>query len=406
MSLSDAYSSGASVDYDRAKQATPIIAPRPHVTPLRIAITSVFGDPLEAATWSGAPSNLAQKLRDLGAEVAGVHPRMPRHHAMWSAWRHLVLTGGRSLKWESVMRDPVVRLSRAVTVAQAVRDLGVDRVLHTGTLDLPAPSSEGGVSHYLYCDHTWDLAVRYRPERHYRESRGVQRYEEMERRAYASTRHIFTFGRYVRDNLIEHYGVSPERVTAVGSGMGRIRPHHGPKDYIHGPLIFIAKHLFVEKGGPLAIKAFRLARRRRPDLRLVVVGNDRWRSMIGDEPGVHVVGHLPWASLEALIHSASLLVQPMLNDPWGQVYLEAMASRTPVLGLDRNGLPEITENGRHGFLVPDADPSLVAEAILDAVDDPDRLDRMGRSGQQHVLDTYSWDRVARAVTDVLGRERP
>ncbi len=83
-----------------------------------------------------------------------------------------------------------------------------------------------------------------------------------------------------------------------------------------------------------------------------------------------------------------------------------MASRTPVLGLDRNGLPEITENGRHGFLVPDADPSLVAEAILDAVDDPDRLDRMGRSGQQHVLDNYSWDRVARAVTDVLGRERP
>lgn len=402
MPMSDIPASGVSGEAEPEAEAEVRAEP----AAFRLGITSVFGDALSPTTWSGAPYNLAEQLRGLGGEVLSLHPRVPRRRALLDACRHLILTGGRSLRWESVMRDPSARMARAAAVTKAALDVGIDRVMHTGTLDLPDPANDGAVRHYLYCDHTWDLAVRYRPEGQYRHARDVRRYEEMEREAYASTRHIFTFGRYVRDNLVEHYGVPPERVTVVGSGMGRIRYYEGPKDYSHGPLMFIAKHLFVEKGGYLALKAFRLARRRRPDLRLIIVGNDRWRRLVGDEPGVHVVGHLPWASLEALIHSSALLLQPMFNDPWGQVYLEALASRTPVLGLARNGLPEITENGRHGFLASVADPVVVAECILDAMADTDRLAEMGLSGQRHVIKNYSWEKVARAVTDVLGREQP
>lgn len=87
----------------------------------------------------------------------------------------------------------------------------------------------------------------------------------------------------------------------------------------------------------------------------------------------------------------------MLNDPWGQVYLEAMLSLTPVLGLRRNGLPEILENGRHGFMVDEATPEAISAAILDALSDPAKLAAMARSGQEHVLRSYSWDMVARRI---------
>src|SRR3546814_16849929 len=137
--------------------------------------------------------------------------------------------------------------------------------------------------------------------------------------------------------------------------------------------------------GNLAVPGFRVARQQRDDLSLVVAGNERKHALIGYEPGVHMVGHLPWESLEALVHSASLLLQPMLNDPWGQVYLEALTSRTPVLGLERHGLPAITENGRHGFLVQPADPVALAAAILDAMSAPDRPVPLGPSGQRHGL---------------------
>ena len=88
----------------------------------------------------------------------------------------------------------------------------------------------------------------------------------------------------------------------------------------------------------------------------------------------------------------------MLNDPWGQVYLEAMVSRTPVMGLNRNGLPELVDGGRHGFLVDRADPPALAEAIVSAVSDPAAARAHGRSRPApRRWQNYSWDRVAERI---------
>src|SRR4029077_5389617 len=107
--------------------------------------------------------------------------------------------------------------------------------------------------------------------------------------------------------------------------------------------------------------------------------------------------HLPWSELQQLFRDSTLLVQPMLNDPWGQVYLEAMVSRPPVMGLTRNGLPELVDGGRHGFLVDRAEPEALAGAILCALSDPERLERMATTAQHYVHGTYSWDRVAERI---------
>ncbi len=218
-----------------------------------------------------------------------------------------------------------------------------------------------------------------------------------ERESLSGLAHVFTFGAYVRDNLIAHYGLPADRVTAVGSGMGAIEPYDGPKTYDRPALLFVAKHLFQAKGGVLLLDAFDLARRRRPDLTLTVVGDERSRSFVGGRPGVAFHAHLPWSALQQLFRDATLLVQPMLNDPWGQVYLEAMASRTPVMGLNRNGLPELVDGGRHGFLIDRADPAALAEAIVNAVSDPQRLEHMASTAQRHVLANYSWNRVAERI---------
>src|SRR5690606_9748182 len=174
-------------------------------------------------------------------------------------------------------------------------------------------------------------------------------------------------------------------------------PYYGPKDYTRPRLLFVAKHLFAAKGGNLLLEALRIARKKRPDIVLTIVGDERSRSHIPADLQVEFRAHIPLAELQRLFREASLLAQPMLNDPWGQVYLEALLSRTPVLGLRRNGLPEITENGRHGFMIDDADPQQLAEAILDALSDPQRLADMGESGQQHVLQSYSWEIAARKI---------
>src|SRR5258708_26750508 len=44
----------------------------------RVAITSVFGNPREQRTWSGAPANVASALERRGVIVQGIQPQISR----------------------------------------------------------------------------------------------------------------------------------------------------------------------------------------------------------------------------------------------------------------------------------------------------------------------------------------
>jgi len=363
----------------------------------RVAITCVFGDPRDRRSWSGAPANIADAMERFGVTVEGINPTLGKFGKVAVAARDLMRGHGRPVSGEQILRSQHARSHLAAQVAAAAARSGVRHVLHTGTLDLPATDLDRGVQHYLYCDHSWALAKDHHPHAALYTPQAMAAYERSERLSLSGLTHIFTFGAYVRDNLIAEYGVPSDRVTAIGSGMGAIEPHSGPKDYATPSLLFVAKHLFQAKGGLLLLEAFRLAQLRRPDLRLTIVGDERSRSFVPPHSNIELRAHLPWQELQRLYREATLLVQPMLNDPWGQVYLEALASRTPVMGLRRNGLPEITGHGRYGFLVERAEPEALAEAILDAVSDPARLAAMASGGQRHVLDSYSWDRAAEKI---------
>lgn len=363
----------------------------------RVAITCVFGDPRDLKSWSGAPANLAKELERLGVAVDSIRPGMGRLEKLGVAACDMMAGLGRPVSTEQVLRGLRSRRRLAAQVAQQASRIGARHVLHTGTFDLPACDLAAGVQHYLYCDHSWALTRAHHIDVCRYNKRAMSAFEQAEREALGGLAHVFTFGAYVRDNLIAHYGLAPEKVTAVGSGMGAIEPYEGPKSYDKPALLFVAKHLFKAKGGLLLLEAFDLAYRQRPDLRLTIVGDERSRAFVGERPGVALHAHLPWERLQQLYRDSTLLVQPMLNDPWGQVYLEAMVSRTAVMGLNRNGLPELVDGGRHGFLVDRADPSALAEAIVSAVSDPGRLERMAAAAQRHVLQNYSWGRVAERI---------
>jgi glycosyltransferase involved in cell wall biosynthesis len=363
----------------------------------RIAITSVWGDPLDPRTWSGAPYRLAMAMHQCGVAVEGFHPSLGRARHIASALRFVAKGFGKLAAGEHIMRCAPVRDHHADEIAEFIARRDIRHVLHTGTLDLPAFDLLPKVKHYLYCDHTWSLSLPWRLDAAGLSDRARAEFERLERQSLLGVEHIFTFGTYVRDEIISHYGIPAARVSAVGSGMGEIQPCFEPKSVAAPHLLFIAKHLFKAKGGELLLDAFFRARRHRPDLTLTIVGDERSRRHVPADRNIFFHGRIPWLDLQALYRNAALLTQPMLNDPWGQVYLEALVSRTPVLGLNRHGLPEIVEGGRHGFLVERADPQELAETIVAAVADPARLAEMGVSGQRHVLSAYSWDRAAERI---------
>src|SRR5262245_32746456 len=246
----------------------------------RVAITCVFGDPRDLRSWSGAPANLANALEKLGVVVEGIRPRMSRLAKFGVAASDMITGLGRPLSSEQVLRGLRSRRWLAAEVNEAARRLGTRHVLHTGTFDLAADERAGGVQHYLYCDHSWALSKAHHVHANRYNKRALEAFDRAEREALSGLTHVFTFGAYVRDNLIAQYGLPADRVTTVGSGMGAIEPYGGPKSYDKPMLLFVAKHLFQAKGGMLLLEAFELARRRRPDLALTIVGDERSRAFV------------------------------------------------------------------------------------------------------------------------------
>jgi glycosyltransferase involved in cell wall biosynthesis len=215
--------------------------------------------------------------------------------------------------------------------------------------------------------------------------------------------HIFSISNYVRNNLIEYYRVPPEKTTCVGTGLGVINPFTGKKDYSARKILFTAKRKFRDKGGELVVEAFRKALQIDPKLELTIVGSEEARKF--DKcPNITVLGFLPLQDFQELFDTHSLFLMPALNEPWGLVYLEAMACKMPIMGLRRNSFPEISGYGKYGFSVEKADPSLIANFLVDAFKNPERLKEMGEQAQAYCLSQFSWESTVNQILDVVERD--
>lgn len=163
----------------------------------------------------------------------------------------------------------------------------------------------------------------------------------------------------------------------------------------------VAKQRFEDKGGPLLIEATKIARCSDPQLHLTLVSPRDYETFVRGAEGVTLTGNVEWSELQRLFDEACLYAMPALCEPWGLVYAEALATKTPILGLNRAALPELTENGSHGFLVDEATPQAVAATLLRAINDPNTLQKMGESGQKYCLQNFNWERTAALMAGAI-----
>jgi len=362
---------------------------------MKLAITSPLGDPRDLKTWSAAPANLMAALERQGIQVIAIDTTcFGRSVKAMMAIGNLV----QGYPWNAVSWFAPARRWRASYVAERVRTAGADLVLCTSTLDVPLGT---GVTYAIWLDNSWNLYRNGLTAPNYG-SRACDEIDRLEQAALAGAVRVLTFSRHVRDDIIKHYGISPERVIAVGCGSGDLPAFNGKKIFSDGHLLFVAKQLFSQKGGDLVLKAFEIIRCERPQTRLVLVGSKEIVERVKERPGIDAHGFVPREQLIGFFHQAAMLVQPMLADPWGQVYLEAMKSRALVVSLRSAAVPELTDEGRLGVFASDASASSIAKAVLSSYARPQaELDAITREAQLRTLRLYDWDAVARRVIEAL-----
>ncbi len=244
---------------------------------------------------------------------------------------------------------------------------------------------------------------------------------------------------YITDGIRRRFPEFADRCRTIVNGVSedRFRPPEGATG--DGAARSDHSCLFVgrispEKGVHLLLDAFEEVIRRRPTARLELVGDTGQcpRSFIVDicddervaalarfyddkgywarlaermaQPPLR--GRVTWCrpmpqeELAEHYRRASVLVSPSLYEAFGMPLVEAMAAGIPVVASRVGGMTEIVEDGRTGRLVPANDPGALAEAICDALADPEARRSMGRAGRRKVLETFTWDRVAQGLLDM------
>jgi glycosyltransferase involved in cell wall biosynthesis len=184
---------------------------------------------------------------------------------------------------------------------------------------------------------------------------------------------------------------------------------------------------FMDRSGtlkPLLIYAGRFLAFKRVDLLLAAVsdlvrtgemGQDFNLLICGGAPGewegehpytlakrlsltnVFFCGWLGHDELAQALNLADVFVAPSSNEPFGQVYLEAMATSLPVVAT-RSGGPEsfVVDGGRdaNGWLCAPDDVESLAGALNAALADAGERARRGANGRALARDTYAWGKVA------------
>ena len=357
------------------------------------------GDPTDPQTWSGTPFNIYSELMQMDRCGDAFNADISLVLKQFLAVVSVPLYGK-----VDIGRAPIRRYANAFHVAMKTKASASMHTLHMGTLSMPFLLRPSGQYHYLFCDSTWHLWSRYATNMKRYSKRMISLFDRLEKRAYSQMDHIFSVSHYVKENLIDHYGVPPRKITVVGTGLGEINPFSGEKNYSNRKILFVAKGRFLDKGGELVIAAFRRALESDPKLNLTIVGSEEAKRF-DNSPNINVLGFIPLRDLQNLFDTHSLFLMPALNEPWGLVFLEAMACKMPIMGLKRNSFPELSGYGKYGFSIEHADPELLANAIVDAFRNPEQLKKIGEQAQAYCLDQFSWKKTVDRILEVIEGNR-
>jgi len=216
-------------------------------------------------------------------------------------------------------------------------------------------------------------------------------WNQLERQALLMQDRVFVMGKHVKPAMEAAYGISPEKVTAVGAGPGLdvdIERDRGIKDSSNRTILFVGK-LAPVKGLNVLLQAFSTVRHTYPDAVLhVVTGNPV------AAPGVVFHGTLAERELKELFYSCSIFTMPAFKEPLGLVFLEAMWSKCACIGTTTGSMPEFIEDGVTGYLIEPGDSAALANRLVTLLSDPDKTRSMGERGYAAVKQYWNWDAVA------------
>jgi glycosyltransferase involved in cell wall biosynthesis len=142
-----------------------------------------------------------------------------------------------------------------------------------------------------------------------------------------------------------------------------------------------------------------------PDWDLVVAGRglpERYRALC---ESLGVAGRVHWLGIvhdiQLVYALADAFVLPSSYETFSLVTFEAAASGLPILATPVNGVTELIEDGRSGFLI-DGEPGSIADRLSRLADDPALRARLGAQARRGAL-RFGWQEMVSRHDELFAR---
>jgi len=249
-----------------------------------------------------------------------------------------------------------------------------------------------GIPHFIYTDHTHLANLLYSPT--YKVHLYSAEWISCEKSIYDHAQRVFTRSTNISDSLTMQYGEPLEKIQCIYAGANIHLPEIDPrkKDYSAQSILFVGLD-WQRKGGPELVEAFRRLQPRFPQASLTIVGA---QPTLLDEK-IQVVGRVSVEELNAYYQMATVFCMPTRNEPFGVVFVEAMAHALPIVATRIGALPDMVIEESNGYLVRVDDVEVLTRALEELLASKEKRAQFGHQSWRLAQVRYNWNAVGKTL---------
>jgi len=234
---------------------------------------------------------------------------------------------------------------------------------------------------------------------------GDARIVALERQGLLEADHIIAVSRFTRRQVVERYGIDPEKVSVVHNAVsrGEAAARYGVSKRAGEKIVLFLGRITHQKGPGVFVEAAAEVLRALPDVTFVMAGSGDLMPQtiervaeLGLGSRFLFTGFLRGEEVERMYAASDLYVMPSVSEPFGIAPLEAMLADVPVIVSKQSGVAEILH---HALKVDFWDVHELAGKICAVLSYEALAREMGERSREE-LASITWDRAARQIGEV------
>jgi glycosyltransferase involved in cell wall biosynthesis len=226
----------------------------------------------------------------------------------------------------------------------------------------------------------------------------------MTRYIFRSASRVICISEAVRQKVLESAGGNcPTSVVYNGVDPNIFAPANEPGS----PKILSVGNLIPIKGHELLLRAIAMIQSRIPEVSCDIIGEGpelkRLQALatelnIADK--VQFPGRKDHDSVAEALRQCMIFALPSRYEALGCVYLEAMSAAKPVIACRGQGIAEVIEHGKNGWLIGVDDVEELAHALVTLFEDAELRNRMRLAARRTILKSLTLQHQARRLSDI------